>query len=297
MDLRGSLNPAQIDRACEVLNYQPFILTDELQTGAAYSWMYGVDVTSPTLLFRRQSFAAEEWARITDANSRLRRMYDAFVTAIARRYPGGSLLDFGCNNGYFPVKAEQCGMKGVGCDANPQFRESIGLLNDAHDTRAGFIHALYDVRRHSAPVEDRYTVVCASAMIGNLPDPLDFLAFLGSLAAEAIFLVCQVIETDALLISYLTPHPALGPAELPFPLRFNNNTRLSRGLLYHSLEEIGFKKIEEIQWSDDWLPPYYNANYRPPRLEDEDRPEVQRAWTLQTELSKGSVHRAITASR
>jgi SAM-dependent methyltransferase len=297
MDLRGSLNPAQIDRACEVLNYQPFILTDELQTGAAYSWMYGVDVTSPTLLFRRQSFAAEEWARITDANSRLRRMYDAFVTAIARRYPGGSLLDFGCNNGYFPVKAEQCGMKGVGCDANPQFRESIGLLNDALDTRAGFIHALYDVRRHSAPVEDRYTVVCASAMIGNLPDPLDFLAFLGSLAAEAIFLVCQVIETDALLISYQMPHPALGPAELPFPLRFNNNTRLSRGLLYHSLEEIGFKKIEEIQWSDDWLPPYYNANYRPPRLEDEDRPEVQRAWTLQTELSKGSVHRAITASR
>ena len=75
------------------------------------------------------------------------------------------------------------------------------------------------------------------------------------------------IETDALLISYLTPHPALGPAELPFPLRFNNNTRLSRGLLYHSLEEIGFKKIEEIQWSDDWLPPYYNANYRPPRLQ------------------------------
>jgi hypothetical protein len=188
-------------------------------------------------------------------------------------------------------------MKGVGCDANPQFRESIGLLNDALDTRAGFIHALYDVRRHSAPVEDRYTVVCASAMIGNLPDPLDFLAFLGSLAAEAIFLVCQVIETDALLISYQMPHPALGPAELPFPLRFNNNTRLSRGLLYHSLEEIGFKKIEEIQWSDDWLPPYYNANYRPPRLEDEDRPEVQRAWTLQTELSKGSVHRAITASR
>jgi SAM-dependent methyltransferase len=297
MDLRGKLSPAQIERACSVLDYQPFIITDDIQTGAAYSWMYGVNVASPALVFERRDFPQEEWERITDANARLRRMYEGFVEEIARRYPGGSLLDFGCNNGYFPVKAESCRMKGIGCDAGPQYRDSIALLNDVFGTQAEFVHTSYDVRRRSAPIEGQYTVVCASAMIGNLPDPLNFLSFLGSLATDAIFLLCQVIETDALLVSYLAPHPALGPTELPFPLRFNNNTRLSRGLLYHGFEEMGFKRIDEIPWSDDWLLPYYNANYRPPPLDSEDRPEVQQAWTLLNELNKGSVHRAIIAAR
>ena len=44
MDLRGKITQEQMERACGVLNYQPFILTDELQTGAAYSWMWGVEV-------------------------------------------------------------------------------------------------------------------------------------------------------------------------------------------------------------------------------------------------------------
>jgi hypothetical protein len=66
-------------------------------------------------------------------------------------------------------------------------------------------------------------------------------------------------------------------------------------LLYHALEELGFKKIEQIAWENNWLPPYYNANYRPPQLGDEERAEIRRAWTLQAELSEGSVHRAIIA--
>jgi hypothetical protein len=33
LDLRDRLNPSQIDCAGSVLDYQPFIITDELQTG------------------------------------------------------------------------------------------------------------------------------------------------------------------------------------------------------------------------------------------------------------------------
>src|SRR5438874_3848978 len=129
MDLRGKLTEPQTDRACAVLGYQPFIITDDLQTGAAYSWVHGVDLFSPTLVFDRRKHASE-WERIADANGRQRQMYDDFVMEIARRYPGGSLLDFGCNNGYFPVKAELMGMRGCrGVDGAVQCGDSVGFLN------------------------------------------------------------------------------------------------------------------------------------------------------------------------
>ena len=75
MDLRGKLSAQQVDLACSVLNYQPFIISDDIQTGAAYSWMYGVNVKSQTpTLFKKHDYSAEEWAQVTDANQRLRKM-------------------------------------------------------------------------------------------------------------------------------------------------------------------------------------------------------------------------------
>src|SRR5262249_42504201 len=71
MDLRDKLTPAQLDRACQVLDYQPFILSDELQTGAAYSWMYNTAVarSRTPMLFDRRQWTGEEWDRVTDANA------------------------------------------------------------------------------------------------------------------------------------------------------------------------------------------------------------------------------------
>jgi hypothetical protein len=305
MDLRDRLNPSQIDRACSVLDYQPFIITDELQTGAAYSWMYNTAAarSQPRLLLDRRRCTSEEWDRFTDANARCRRMYDTFVTEIARRYPGGTLLDLACNNGYFPVNAELCGMRrGTGVDIGLQYEDSIAFLNEVLGTNAEFRQAAYDSRMHTAPIDGRYTVVVASVILCHLPDPLNFLAFLGTLATDAIFHFGQVIDTDALIVAYLPPQPALGRDDMPFPLRFNSDVRISRGLLYYGLEEMGFKNIHELPWSDDWLPPYINPNQREPRLEDRlpgcNFPnDVERAWKLQVELRQGSTHTAILATR
>jgi hypothetical protein len=301
MDLRGKLSSAQIDRACSILNYQPFIITDDIQTGAAYSWMYGVNVRSQTpTLFKKQDFEASEWGRISDANERLRKMYDAFVLEIVSRYVGGSFLDVACNNGYFPVKAQKLGMsRAVGADGGAYFQSSIQFLNEVLGTEAEFIPALYDARLHSAPIEGTYNVVSASAIMCHLPDPLNFLAFLGSLATDAIFYFGQIVDTDALIVSYLQPHPslALTGIDMPFPYRFNDVTRLSRGLLYHGLEEMGFKNIIQIPWSDEWLPPYFYIHQHPPHLEGETRPEVQQAWKVNAELTQGSTHVAILAMR
>ncbi len=36
-----ALSTSRVERATQVLNYQPLIITDDIQTGAAYSWAYG----------------------------------------------------------------------------------------------------------------------------------------------------------------------------------------------------------------------------------------------------------------
>lgn len=115
MDLRQySPSRMQILAAMSTLNYQPFILSDNVQTGVGYSWIHSADPRDDRFwkfVFQRDRLPADIWEKAADANGRLRAMYDDFVSEIARRYPGGSLLDVACNNGYFPVRAEQLGMR------------------------------------------------------------------------------------------------------------------------------------------------------------------------------------------
>jgi Methyltransferase domain len=292
------LSASDVECATRVLNYQPFIITPNIQTGAAYSWVYGVNVKSETpLVFKREEHRAE-WDKITDANARLRCMYDDFIDAIAQRYRGGSILDVACNNGYFPVRASLKGMKSCfGADGGSYFGDSVGFLNRVLGTDVRFISALYDPRSHVAPISGRYDVVCASAIMCHLPDPAHFLAFLGQLADEAIFYFGQVVDTDALLISYFKPHPALGGGDMRFPYRFNDCTRLSRGLLYHGFEEMGFKNIVQLPWLTSWLSPYFYHLQSEPMLPNEPNPDVQHAWRVNAELTCGSKHVAVLAMR
>jgi 2-polyprenyl-3-methyl-5-hydroxy-6-metoxy-1,4-benzoquinol methylase len=131
-------------------------------------------------VFRRNALPADIWDKAADANARLRAMYDDFVAEIARRYPGGSLLDVACNNGYFPVRAEQLGMRGcAGMDRRPQHWAAIKTLNNITGTSVEFLNRAYSPETHKAEVGKRYDVVVASAIMCHLPDPLNFLAFLG----------------------------------------------------------------------------------------------------------------------
>jgi SAM-dependent methyltransferase len=189
MDLRAcKLSANQVERAAAVLNYQPFIITDDLQTGAAYSWLHSPDPrVSPPFVFRRSQWN-EEWDKVATANAALRRMYDDFVDEIATRYPGGSLFDVACNNGYFPVRAEMRGMRNcVGSDFAKAHAAALNFLDDVLGTRAAFQHAPYDPVSGRIPVKGRFDVVIASAILCHLPNPLRFLASLGAIANEAIF--------------------------------------------------------------------------------------------------------------
>lgn len=292
MDLRGKLTDRQIEQACAVLDYQPFIISDDIQTGAAYSWTVGYEAAS-TLVFRKQEHSPELWDRFTRCAAMQRRMYDTFLDAIAERYRGGTLLDVACNNGYFPVGAELRGMReGRGIDRGAHYAKSIGFLNEALGTQASFREGQYDPSR---PLEigRKFDVVCGSAIACHLPDPLNFLAFLGSLANEAVFFFDQVVDTDDLLVSYTKPRETFGSIGA-FPYRFNEHTRVSLGLLYHGFEEMGFSNIVEIPWDHEWLTAGITAQYRIPG----DLPAQHRTkWKLGAELAAGSRHRAILACR
>src|SRR5690348_2099968 len=164
MDLRRlNLSERLAEEALRVLDYQPFVITDDIQTGVAYSWLYSADPReSPPLRFRRKEWSAEDWNKISSSNQGLRAMYDSFVRKIAAKYPGGSLLDVGCNNGYFPVAAELAGMrKCAGVDQGPQNAESFQFLNEALGTGAEFFPRQYSPERRSAePLPRKFDVVC-----------------------------------------------------------------------------------------------------------------------------------------
>ena len=285
MDLRPfSPNAAQRQRAARELNYQPFILSDDLQTGAAYSWVKGTDPrVKPQLVFQRRQHNAEEWERITDANRRLAAMYDDMLDAVAKRFPGGRLLDVACNNGYFPVGAELRGMRGYGVDLGP-YASALSVLNDICGTHASFRRCAYDPRTHNVRrwagygprLFSRHDVVVASAIMCHLPDPLYFLAELARLG-DAILFWGQMLSSDHLLVSYQQPHTALSLPRL-FPHCFNDNTRISRGLFDLAMRRLGFREVIELT-GEHWLK------------------ELMAPTVFPDEVSTGSQHRALLAVR
>jgi SAM-dependent methyltransferase len=279
MDLREQLRGA-IEPAAAVLNYQPFILSDEVQTGAAYSWVCGSDPrVAPPLVFRQKELSADDWRLAAEANGRLRAMYDDLLDEIARRFPGGSLLDVACNNGYFPVGAELRGMRGTGMDLG-DYSNSVSLLNRVLGTRARFANVAYDSRTHALPDLGKFDVTVMSAIMCHLPDPLNFLAAVGRVTTRALLFWGQMVETDALVVSLQAPHPSLsGLAD--FPHCFNDNTRVSRGLFHEAMRQMGFKEIVEIPPRPTWLMQFSAARNIP----------------LEREFKEGSAHLALLAIR
>jgi SAM-dependent methyltransferase len=165
-----------IPTAISCLDYQPFILSDDVQTGVAYSLVgCGDPRINPQLIFYKDRIASSMWMDATDANTRLRAMYDDILDEIARIFPGGSLLDVACNNGYFPVGAELRGMHGVGSDIGVQYARSIEFLNRTLGTTAKFQHKPYNSQSHCLPIDDKFDVVVVSAIMCHMPDPLHLL--------------------------------------------------------------------------------------------------------------------------
>lgn len=257
MDLRKyRLTPSQIQEGVARLNYQPFVLDDDICTGVAYSWISTIDggrsqnVTD--FVLDRRKCDGRVWEHFWDANRRLAAMYDDFIDAIVTHVPRGTLLDVACNNGYFLVRGAERGMSQcVGYDLG-DYSRSVAFLNSVVGTKAKFHNTGYDSWKHEIPGCDKYDVVVASNIMQHISDPLYFLNFIGRRARKALFFFHGVGDTDDYLVYYSKPNRFY--KDRPFPVGFDNDVGLSRGLLMESFKQLGFSHIIEIPRRDTWLP-------------------------------------------
>lgn len=258
MDLRDyELTPQQIATAKNVLDYQPFIITDSVQTGVAYSWLYGDEGGRTShgkdFICERDKVSEQQYSKFCDANLALRDMYDDWLDVIAQSYPGGTLLDPACNNGYFPVGAIKRGMSVATGYDRADYTKSVAFLNKVVGTNAIFNHRAYDPKQqHTIPGCKQHDVAVASLILCHISDPLYYLSFLGKMAKEAIFLFSGMGVEPGYRIYYSKPNKFY--TSDTFPVCFDNDVGLSKDLLFDSLEMMGFKNIKVLPHQDNWLP-------------------------------------------
>lgn len=265
MDLRThNISPAQAAAAIDILNYQPFIISDQVQTGVAYSWLHGKEggrlARAQDFVLDKRSADPRSWAEFIDANARLRTMYDDWVKAIAEVCPGGSLLDCACNNGYFLIRALQAGMsKATGYD-RADYSASVAFLNKVTGQRAKFVHRAYSPWTHRIDGCQPHDVVVASLILCHISDPLYFLAFLGKMARQAIFYFGGMSKEPGYRIYYSKPNKFY-PAD-EFPVCFDNDVGLSEELFFDGLSMMGFETIRVLPYNESWLPTSWYGNQK-----------------------------------
>lgn len=285
MDLRKyKLTDSQVRQAQQVLNYQPFIITDDIHTGVAHSWLhheeggrrvYGLD----EFVFDRTKEAQEVYAKAYDANTRLAFMYDLFLDHIAERFPGASLADMACNNGYFVVGAALRGMGQCTGFDREDYSGSLAFLNSIAGTKVTFKKRSYDSWTHIVKDFEPHDIVIASQVMQHISDPLYFLSFVASRARKALFLFTGMGDTDEYLVYYKEPNRFYTDSK--FPVNFDNDVGLSRGLLFKSLDQLGFDEIIEIPWAESWLPKSWYGSQKALLCIRKDRPYFHSHKTLE----------------
>jgi hypothetical protein len=228
----------------------------------AHSWLYGEEsgrlANSGDFVWQKGTMPAEAWNRFADANARLRAMYEDWLDVIATTYPGGTLLDPACNNGYFLAGALQRGMKKATGYDRADYTGSVQFLNDIVGVNAKFVHRAYSPWTHRIDDCVPHDVAVASLILCHISDPLYYLAFLGKMAKEAIFLFTGMSLAPGYAIYYSKANKFYPKDE--FPVCFDNDVGFSRELLYDSLSLMGFKNINVLPHDPKWLPlSWYNT--------------------------------------
>ncbi len=274
MDLRSYIKSStQIETAKQLairglLNYQPWIFSDDFETGVGLEWDEGefVGLTyypdidkglleqSPEL--RRLVINPERYEKFHYSNDRLRRLYDGIADEICSKVDDvskTSFLDVGCNTGYFPQSFALRGAGGAArCDREGHFSDTFALLNGILGTEAKFYNAFYDPKMRRIEGMNQHDIVLSMAVLCHLSEPLNHLTCLGALASQGLFVWTLVNDDDGYSLRY--GEPSGDYRDDPFPLCFDTLITISEGLLRKSLELMGFQSIYEIPSPDSTLP-------------------------------------------
>ncbi len=253
MDLRPfQLTREQVQQGAQLLDYQPFILSDDVQTGIGYDWVYGAQDPG-RYVARRDQMSEETWRRFDAANAQLRSMYDQWIDVACSHARGGeSVLDVACNSGYFLQRFAQKGYRDCTGYDRLDKAEAFAYLNRILGTNTRFIHRPYDSWTHQLPGCNPADVVIASAILLHLSDPLYFLHFLAGVTRKVLFLFTRVLHSSEYLLKYEEPNAYYKGDD--FPICFDNNNSISTGLLHLSLKKLGFREVIELQANDHWIP-------------------------------------------
>ena len=265
MDLRAfKLNPDQVEKGFELLQYQPFLLSDDVQTGVGYSWIYcqeaGYWAGPNDMKMKREETPEEVWTHFCDANAKLRAMYDDWIDTMSITFKKGSVMEVGCNTGYFLMGLA---LKGFGpCNGYDfqNFGPSFDFLNQLLGTQVSFHQEPYDLVSRSIRSCQQHDFVISSAVMQHISDPMGYLTFLSRAAKKGLFLFTGMGDTDDFLIYQGKPNAYNKDAEFPFC--FDLDVGLSRGLLFFALRKLGFKHILELHHKDSWLPKSWYGSQR-----------------------------------
>ncbi len=275
MDLRSRhISPDQLAQLHEFivrrkLAYQPFIFSDDLETGEGFRFINhgaGGNVHWKNADPRVKDLLTGDPEAFRRENAALRAIYDDFVAQIASRVgvAGLSFAEIGCNTGYFLYALElKGGRRCIGYDFTNNSLV-FSWFNKVLGTRCEFHFSEWDSFEHrlryaSLPKAD---VILSVAVTCHMGDPIHHLTYLCERAARAVFFWCPVNEQDALALTY--GHPARYPNALDWPLGFDNDVRISIPLLRLTLTQCGFGEIHEIQ-PPDGLPDKWKKWHRKQR--------------------------------
>ena len=300
MDLRPLItSKKQIEEARRLalhglLSYQPYIFSDDFATGAGLSILAG-HLTEPPAVYCKDAsandadpvFFAREFAKENQreeffaANELMRRFYDGMVDQIANAVgplDDMSVLDVGCNTGYFPLAFARRGARQAKGIDRIDYSPTVALLNDICGTSVQFENWNYD---GSFTAPEQYDLVLSVAVLVHLSEPLRHLAWLGSSARKALMVFTPFHR--ATQYAPLQQSPPLDPGDQSasresapanaapdysvkfhtvnhyyehdqFPQCFDVTT-VSEQLLRLAFEKMGFTQIIDITAAEHTMPP------------------------------------------
>jgi len=271
MDLRPLIKSAhQIEDARDLalrglLSYQPYIFSDTFAVGAGLSIVAGhlkdppaVYCPDATASDTDAAFFAREFAKEQQreeffaANEAMRRFYDGMVDQIAAAVgplEDMSVLDVGCNTGYFPLAFARRGARQAKGIDRIDYSPTVALLNEICGTSVQFARWNYD---GSLTASDQYDLVLSIAVLVHLSEPLRHLAWLGSSARKALMVFTPFHNTPDCSIQFHTENRYYKDAD--FPHCFDITT-VSEQLLRLAFEQMGFSHIIEITAAYDTMAP------------------------------------------
>ena len=248
-----------------LLTYQPYIFSDDFAVGSGPSLFAGytqdaVSIFCPDAgvndadpVFRARELAKENRRNeFFAANAAMRRFYDGMVDQIAdalKPIDNLSVLDVGCNTGYFPLAFARRGApETMGID-RIDYAPSVALLNEICGTSVQFANWNYD---GSLVAAKQFDIVLSIAVLCHLSEPLRHLAWLGSSARKALMVFTACDDVPGHIIKFHTVNRYY--ADDKFPHCFDV-TSLSRPLLRLAFAKMGFTRIVQITAARNTMPP------------------------------------------